>query len=124
MLNKNQRLGKIGETAAYEYLQKENYIILEVNYRCKQGEIDIIAEDGEYLVFVEVKTRSSNFYGSPAEAVNFKKQQQICKAAHSYLTFNNKHDSNIRFDVVSIISSSAIETDITLIKDAFDFCLW
>jgi len=65
MLNKNQRLGKIGETAAYEYLQKENYIILEVNYRCKQGEIDIIAEDGEYLVFVEVKTRSSNFLDLP-----------------------------------------------------------
>jgi putative endonuclease len=59
-------LGKTGEAEAQKYLLKENYKILEINFRCRLGEIDIIAQDGEYLVFIEVKTRTSNLFGSPA----------------------------------------------------------
>jgi putative endonuclease len=121
--NKNQHVGKTGEAAAQKYLLKENYRILEINFRCRQGEIDIIAQEGEYLVFIEVKTRTSNLFGSPAEAVHFKKQQQICKAALNYLSLKNLHDCDMRFDVVAITSNASISPEIKLFKNAFDYCL-
>lgn len=72
MLNSRQRLGKSGEEAVAEYLKKNGYKILSKNYRCKLGEIDLIARDGKNLVFIEVKTRSGLRYGSPAAAVTLK----------------------------------------------------
>ena len=73
----NIALGIYGEKLALKYLKKQKYKILEKNFRCALGEIDIVAKDGEFLVFVEVKTRSSNAFGEPMEAVDFYKQRKL-----------------------------------------------
>lgn len=97
-----QGFGQNGENIAENYLKSIGYFILNRNYRCKQGEIDIIAKDGEEIVFVEVKTRSSIIYGNPAEAVDIHKQKHIRKAAEVYVYFNQLYDCYIRFDVIEI----------------------
>ena len=86
----NRELGRIGEQAAAELLQMEGYEILERNYRCQAGEIDLIARDGRYLVFVEVKYRSDEKAGDPSEAVNWYKQKKICQTASWYLRHSRK----------------------------------
>ena len=73
----NIALGIYGEKLALKYLKKQKYKILEKNFRCALGEIDIVAKDGGFLVFVEVKTRSSNAFGEPMEAVDFYKQRKL-----------------------------------------------
>ena len=104
-----------GETLAKEYLQNSGYKIIVCNYKNKIGEIDIIAKEGDYIVFVEVKTRESLKFGYPREAVNFYKQQKIKQVAMGYLKFKGLYDKvNVRFDVVDILGD-----DITLIKNAF-----
>ena len=103
MLNNRQRLGKSGEETIVKYLKKNGYLIIIKNYRCKLGEIDIIAKDGSDLVFIEVKTRSGLSYGSPAEAVNRRKQRQISRAAQYYLAEQQLFDSPARFDVISLL---------------------
>lgn len=88
-----------------------------MNFRCKVGEIDIIARDEDYLVFCEVKYRSSDVYGYPAEAVNINKIRKICKVSDYYrLIHKISDDSKIRFDVVSIKGE-----EISWIKNAFDY---
>ena len=103
MLNRRQRLGKSGEETVAEYLKKKGYTIVVVNYRCKVGEIDIIARDDSVLVFIEVKTRSDLKYGLPAEAVTPRKQRQISRAAQWYLTEKKLLDVPARFDVISVL---------------------
>ena len=78
-------IGTIEEDRAAAYLQEQGFLLLERNYRCKIGEIDIIAADGSYLVFVEVKFRKDGGRGSSLEAVNYRKQAVICKVARHYL---------------------------------------
>ena len=95
-------LGRAGEIKSAEYLKKKGYKILDTNYRTAVGEIDIIAEDGEVLVFIEVKTRSSDEYGAPSEAVNLKKQEKYYKTASLYLQKHKKTQSQCRFDVIEI----------------------
>lgn len=80
-MNAKQQLGKIGENLASEYLEKQGYLILERNFACRQGEIDIIAKDEKEFVFVEVKTRRSLKFGYPAEAVTNIKRKHMQKAA-------------------------------------------
>ncbi len=80
-----QETGKTGEELASKYIEKQGYKIVERNFRCRQGEIDIIAEDKQELVFIEVKTRTNLSYGFPAEAVNYVKQKHINKATKYYL---------------------------------------
>ena len=92
--------GNLGEDAAVKYLKKNRYIILERNFNVHGGEIDIIAKKGDYVIFVEVKTRSSEEYGSGLEAVNYTKQQRIKKAAQVYLM--RLGDVPARFDVVAV----------------------
>ena len=106
---RNLETGRRGEQAALMYLEKEDYRILATNYRAKIGEIDIIAKcpKQEYLVFIEVKTRSANkplSYGAPAEAVTFEKQRKIIKAALSYISHKKLNAANIscRFDILEI----------------------
>lgn len=95
-----QRLGKAGEDAACRYLRRRFYRILERNYRALHGEIDIIARRGEYLVFVEVKTRFSDAYGDGLEAVTPQKQHFLRRTASVYL--QHLHEDYIpRFDVIS-----------------------
>lgn len=99
---------------ACDYLKKRDYKILERNFRCRSGEIDIIALDQDYLVFIEVKYRKDKAFGSPRESVNYYKQRNITKVASYYLLINNAYDYNCRFDVVEITGEH-----IELIKDAF-----
>lgn len=122
MLNSRQNLGQSGEDIAAEFLNKKGYTILQRNYRCRHGEIDIIAKIGTTLVFIEVKTRKGAAYGSPAAAVTHKKQRQISKTALYYLAEHNLFDAPARFDVVSIMLAPDLGTDIEIIANAFDLC--
>lgn len=113
--------GSIHEAEAASYLEKNGYQILEHNYRCRQGEIDLIARDGRYLVFVEVKYRKDLGSGYPEEAVDRKKQQRIWQAARYYL-YRHRYgeDTPCRFDVVSIIGTAGgTGEEIRVIRDAF-----
>ena len=112
--------GPAGEEEAAVFLQKRGYKILERNYRKRMGEIDIIARDKNTLCFIEVKTRSSDTLGSPAEAVTKQKQRQIIKLSLYYLKENNISDPQVRFDVVTIDMTSASGSRINLIQNAFD----
>ena len=112
-------LGKSGEEAAVNFLKNNGYRILARNYKTKLGEIDIIARDKDTLCFIEVKTRHSDRYGLPAEAVSLPKQRQIAKAALFFLKERNLLEKKARFDVVSVLySEGAAKTD--LIKNAFE----
>ena len=101
-MNNRQRLGKYGEDVAIRFLLQKDYKILERNFRCKQGEIDIIAKDSEKIVFVEVKTRSNFNFGMPIEAVDRKKISHILKSAKVYLKLKNIKNTFIRFDVIEV----------------------
>ena len=109
--------GKKGELIAVDYLKNKGYQILETNYKNRIGEIDIIAKDKNYLVFVEVKTRSSRMFGDPEEAVTDYKQEKIRAVAELYLVSNKKTDENCRFDVVSILGNDCF--DVRHIPNAF-----
>ena len=114
----NKQKGNAGEQKACEYLKAQGYQILEQNFHCKVGEIDIIAKNGKYLVFVEVKYRKNSSHGSPLEAVNFTKQKKISQTAGYYLmTKHKKENVSVRFDVVSVLGE-----EVTLIKNAFPYC--
>ena len=122
MLNSRQNLGQSGEDIAAELLSKSGYAILTRNYRCCCGEIDIIAKFRDVLVFIEVKTRKGEAYGSPAAAVTHRKQRQISKTAQYYLAERNLFDVPARFDVVSIIINRNQQTRIEILANAFDLC--
>ena len=98
----NQKLGKLGEDIISNYIQKQGYKILERNFECSQGEIDIIAKDEKEFVFVEVKTRKSLKFGYPAEAVTNIKRKHMQKAAQYYLYKNKLNGRYVRFDVIEI----------------------
>lgn len=116
MINK-RHLGNEGETRAVEHLQRAEYRILERNYRCRIGEIDIVAQKDGYLVFVEVKYRLDENKGSPGEAIDFRKQKVISKVAKHYLmTHGYTMEMSCRFDVVLILSEK-----ISIIENAFDY---
>lgn len=98
----NRFIGKKGEDTATLFLKKKHYKILERNYRCRTGEIDIIAKDGRYVVFVEVKECKDDKLGMPSEYVTPSKQRKIISAARNYMTENEIVDLYCRFDVVEI----------------------
>ena len=98
----NQLIGKTGEEIAAEYLLDIGYKIITRNFRCKQGEIDIIAKDKYELIFIEVKTRTTIKYGKPVEAVNELKQKHIEKVIKYYLIKNKVTNINIRIDVIEV----------------------
>jgi putative endonuclease len=112
--------GKEGEEIAVAYLKKNGYRIVETNFRCPIGEIDIIAKEKNDLVFVEVKTRRSNELGYPEQAVGVKKQKKMSQLALWYLQNKKITDTSARFDVVAIILKQG-KNEIKLIKNAFDF---
>ena len=113
------KLGKKGEEIAEQYLLQHGYQILEKNFRSQQGEIDLIARDGEFLVFVEVKSYSFRSYGSPVGAVRASKKQSIIHAARTYLYNNNIKDVYCRFDVITIFRKFNGQQIIEHYKDAF-----
>ena len=93
--------GKLGELAAGRYLRENGYEIITANYRCRLGEIDIIAKQNKYICFVEVKTRSENYKYAPADAVTFSKRKKIIAAAKLYIASHNV-DLQPRFDVAEV----------------------
>ena len=101
-------LGKKGEKLVAEYLKKQGYKILEKNYRTPFGEADIIAEDGEEIAFIEVKTRTSDSYGQPSEAVGKDKQARYKRIAQCYWLQTGK-EPNARFDVAEVYADGRIE---------------
>ena len=119
MSKERLRLGKCGEEAAVDFLKEQGYNIIARNYKSPFGEIDIIARDKDTLCFVEVKTRHSQRFGSPEEAVTAFKRRQIAKSALSFLKERALLDKKARFDVVSIIYAKG-NTKKDLIKDAFE----
>ena len=105
------------EQAVKGYIVDHGFEILEMNYRCRQGEVDIIAKEQEYYVFIEVKYRNSTKYGLPQEAVGIAKQRRICKAAQYYLYSHSLNEfTPVRFDVAAVL-----ENKITYYKNAFEF---
>lgn len=97
-----QETGKSGEDIAVEYLEKKGYTIMERNFKCNQGEIDIIAIDKQEIVFVEVKTRSNKNYGLASEAVNKQKKKHLVGAIKYYIYVRNLENDFIRIDVIEI----------------------
>lgn len=95
-------IGRYGEDVAERYLKQKGYIIIGKNFSCRQGELDIIAKDNEFLVFIEVKTRSNSMYGKPVEAVGKIKKQHMHKVAKYYLHINGLENKFVRFDVVEV----------------------
>lgn len=96
-------LGNLGESAACVWLEKHGMTVLERNFRCPAGEIDIIAREKRTLLFIEVKARTSLRYGRPAEAVNRTKQLKILRTAQYYLATKGSEDVPIRFDVIEVL---------------------
>jgi len=111
-------LGKAGEDRAAMFLAKLGYRILERNYRTLHGEIDLIALHQGTVVFVEVKTRTSDAFGAPELAVTSQKQRRMIKAALGYIKYKKLHQVPCRFDVVAI--SASTEKELSLIQNAFE----
>lgn len=111
-------LGDDYEHIAIVYLNSEGYEVLEQNFRCKIGEIDIIAKKDGYIRFIEVKYRSDKRAGMPEEAVNYKKQRLICKTASYYMMKQKiSMDTSYCFDVIAIL-----DNEIKLYENAFEYC--
>lgn len=121
----NKRItGSEGEKAAIDLLEKNGFTIIERNFRFSRlGEIDIIANDGEYICFIEVKSRSSLAFGQPSEAVTRKKMDNIIRLSQIYLKKHHLENSNVRFDIIEIIYKKSKDNFIVLksniIKNAF-----
>ncbi len=110
--------GKIGEEIAVKFLTKKGFKILRRNYRYGKGEIDIIAMDGDKLIFVEVKTRTSDRFGTPEDSVTIKKRKQLRKIAEAFLQTNEVEFSECRFDVIGIVLKKG-KLEINHIENAF-----
>ncbi|MEF9958392.1 MAG: YraN family protein [Niameybacter sp.] len=110
----NRQVGSFYEQVASDYLEQLGYHILERNYRCRLGEIDIIGQDENYLVFIEIKYRHSTKCGLPRESVNYYKKKRILHVAHYYIMTHYKTEVACRFDVVEILGEQ-----LTHLKAAF-----
>jgi putative endonuclease len=100
--SKRKEVGAIGEKLAAEYLKKRGYKIVQRNFRCREGEIDIIAQKGEYLVFVEVRTKKNTAFGTPEESVTLWKREKLISLANAYLQTCDKQPHSWRIDVVAV----------------------
>ncbi len=127
MTTRSQQFGEKSESVAVNCLKKQGYRIIELNYRNKLGEIDIIAKQGETLVFIEVKARKSSRFGRPELAVTPKKQRKISMVALYYLKSTKQSNAKARFDVVAINSANSANSakakerpSIKIIKNAFE----
>ena len=120
MTDTRKSLGNHGEFLALQYLESLGYKLKKKNFRIRSGEIDLIMTDSNILVFVDVRTKSSSFYGSPLETVNFIKRRKIAQVATFYLhRFHGNAEIECRFDVIGIVMLKNKNPQITHIKDAF-----
>lgn len=116
----NKDIGNYGENIASEHLKSLGYTILERNYRCKLGEIDIIVSCGNYVCFIEVKTRYVKLFGLPCDAVNIVKQHKILRTAKYYIMNKKFMNLNYRFDVIEVVLNYENNNFvINYIQDAF-----
>jgi putative endonuclease len=115
-----QRLGIVGEELAVATLVARGYAILERRYSTERGEIDIIAEDGDTLVFVEVRARATGEFGSAAESVTITKQRQVARVAMEYLSRHRITNRPCRFDVVALDDALGPSPEVTVYPGAFD----
>ena len=111
-------VGSNGEDSAAQFLRARGHRIVERNYRCKEGEIDIVSVLGEVIVFSEVKTRSSEWWGQPSEAVDWRKQARLRRLAAIWMADRRPRRQEVRFDVLSVIVRDG-QTRITHIPEAF-----
>lgn len=115
----NQELGRRGEEAAVHFLERKGFYIHDCNWRCKAGEVDIVAEDEDVLVFIEVKTRSNCEKGLPEEAVDAAKRKRYERIAAYYLSKHEFVDKVVRFDVISILVVASDRAFLRHHRDAF-----
>ena len=118
MTMQRQALGKLGEDLAVAELERRGYAILARRYRTRQGEIDIVARDGETIVFVEVKAKETAEFGTAAEAVTVRKQRRVVSMAVDYLARNHLIGKPCRFDVVAIDGAGEAAV-VTVYRGAF-----
>jgi putative endonuclease len=112
----HNELGKWGEDLAADYLERKGYTIIERDWKSGRRDLDIVAQDGNVIVFVEVKTRRNNLYGEPEESVDYHKLQNLQQAINHYLKF--KHIcQEVRFDIISVVGTIGTEPDIQHIQD-------
>ena len=114
----SKKLGVQGENFAADYLQKKGYQILHRNWRFDRAELDIVAEKDDFLVVVEVKARSNDYFQTPEQAVNPTKIKRICKATNAYIE-KYEIDKNVRFDIIALIKTEKNDFNIQHFKDAF-----
>lgn len=117
---KSQDKGKFGEECAAKFLEDKGYEIVARNFRIRSAEIDIIAQIGNEIIFVEVKARSSIRHGLPSEAVNFRKQKKIIEAAGVFLQDEKFCDCACRFDVIEVYLDGGRVEEINQIENAFE----
>ncbi len=115
---KHNETGQQGEEIARKLLEEAGFAILETNWRFGRSEVDLIAKEGDILVFVEVKTRSYDYFGKPEDFVSKKKERLLARAAAEYMRLE-EHEWAIRFDVVSVLMKNENTWEATLIRDAF-----
>ena len=120
MRDSRQEVGREGESLAEQFLQNRGYRILARNVRSPSGELDLIAEDGDALVFIEVKSRRTNAFGGTRYAVDPRKQSRIVKQAAQYLARHRIYGRSCRFDVVLLRASADRDPAIELIQNAFE----
>ncbi len=102
-----RQVGQEGEDLAERFLRARGYTILARNYRCRVGEIDVVALNGDTVVFIEVRTLRGCVYGNPLESVDRRKQRQVAKAAAQYLAYHRLSDRAARFDVIGVQGTGA-----------------
>ena len=119
-LNPRKLFGQAGESAAEEYLRRKGYRILGRNLRSSVGELDLVAEDGQVLVFVEVKARRTNAFGGAIHAVHHRKQEKLIQLAAQYLARHHIKNRLCRFDVVLLQGLNAAAPQIEHIQNAFE----
>jgi putative endonuclease len=118
MSAERQQLGAAGERAAERCVRQRGYAILARNYRCRLGEVDLVALDGRTVVFIEVKTRCGTLVDAALDAVDSRKQRQIARVAEHYVTTHRLEDRDVRFDVVGVWRDGAALV-CELVQDAF-----
>lgn len=119
MRNLRQALGKLGEDLAARHLQQSGYTILQRNYRCPAGEMDIVARQGDRLAFVEVRTRRGTSYGTPKESITWRKQERLVRIAGTYLQEHRLSDADWGIDAVAIrFSTDGVLQNVEIIRNA------
>ena len=117
-MDARRSLGATGESLAADLYRRLGFTIVDRNWRCASGELDLVVASGRLLVFCEVKTRRTDFFGSPAEAVGYQKQARLRRLAAAWMGEHRSGHRNVRFDVVSVLVGDC-EPQVTHLPDAF-----